>query len=152
MNAADHLHEAIVEGCTRDDHNHIADHRAEVLREFADRLARRATLYGDSRTVHEVMRDLDRLATDAGKGTASSGESTQPADFFQPGRTYTYGGNGFTAPELITTFRVDSVTTHPETGHRYAFGWARQGFEKWIPYSEPEGDFAAFTEASGGDA
>lgn len=36
--------------------------RAEVLDEITDRLARRATLYGDSRTVNEVIRDLDRLA------------------------------------------------------------------------------------------
>ena len=34
MSAADHLREAIAEGCTRDDHDHIGDHRAEVIAEF----------------------------------------------------------------------------------------------------------------------
>ncbi|MEC3993963.1 hypothetical protein VSR01_10580 [Actinacidiphila sp. DG2A-62] len=41
MSAADHLQEAILAGCTRDDHDHVADHRSEVLREaggVADRL------------------------------------------------------------------------------------------------------------------
>lgn len=37
-------------------------HRAEVLHEVIDRLANRATLYGDSRTVNAVLRDLDQLA------------------------------------------------------------------------------------------
>ncbi|MFD5058217.1 hypothetical protein [Streptomyces sp. NPDC058394] len=36
MSAAEHLREAIAMGCTRDDHDHIAMHRAEVLREAAD--------------------------------------------------------------------------------------------------------------------
>lgn len=36
MSAAEHLREAIAEGCTRDDeHDHIADHRAEVLDDLA---------------------------------------------------------------------------------------------------------------------
>lgn len=33
MSAAEHLQEAIDVGCTRDDHDHVADHRAEVLAE-----------------------------------------------------------------------------------------------------------------------
>ena len=33
MSAANHLLDAIAYGCTRDDHDHIADHRDEVLRE-----------------------------------------------------------------------------------------------------------------------
>ncbi|MEV6569984.1 hypothetical protein [Streptomyces sp. NPDC051577] len=35
MSAAEHLAEAIDVGCTRDDHDHVADHRAEVLAEQA---------------------------------------------------------------------------------------------------------------------
>ncbi len=35
MSAAEHLAEAIAVGCSRDDHDHIADHRAEVLAEAA---------------------------------------------------------------------------------------------------------------------
>jgi hypothetical protein len=31
MSAAEHLREAIAVGCTRDDHDHVGDHRAEVL-------------------------------------------------------------------------------------------------------------------------
>lgn len=38
-----------------------AEVRAETLREVIDRLANRATLYGDSRTVNRIIRDLDRL-------------------------------------------------------------------------------------------
>lgn len=34
MSAAEHLREAIATGCTRDDHDHIAMHRAEVIAEF----------------------------------------------------------------------------------------------------------------------
>jgi len=49
---------------------HDAIKRAEVLREISDRLANRATLYGDSRTVNQVMRDLERLA-DASAGGES---------------------------------------------------------------------------------
>lgn len=41
---------------------HRAEVRREVLEEITDRLAHRATLYGDSNTVNEVMRDLTRLA------------------------------------------------------------------------------------------
>lgn len=41
-----------------------AETRDEVLREIGDRLARRATLYGDSRTVNRVIDDLIRLADD----------------------------------------------------------------------------------------
>jgi hypothetical protein len=78
-----------------------------------------------------------------------NGDREQPAeaapDFFQPGRTYTYGGDGFTAPELLTWFRAEHITTHPDTGKRTAFGWARRGDEQWVPYSEPDDDFAAFT-------
>ncbi|MFF4791921.1 hypothetical protein ACFY2M_19630 [Streptomyces sp. NPDC001276] len=38
-----------------------AEIQAEVLRKFADRLASRASLYGNSQTVIEVIRDIDRL-------------------------------------------------------------------------------------------
>jgi len=35
MSAAEHLQEALDFGCTRDDHDHIGDHRIEVLLEAA---------------------------------------------------------------------------------------------------------------------
>ncbi|MFF9568471.1 hypothetical protein [Streptomyces sp. NPDC014685] len=49
--AAEHLREAIDVGCTRgDEHDHVADHRAEVLREAADIAARAARACGSSET------------------------------------------------------------------------------------------------------
>jgi hypothetical protein len=140
VSAAEHLREAIEVGCTRDDHDHVADHRAEVLREFADRLARRATLYGDSRTVHEVMRDLAQLADEAGKGTRE-GESTQPADFFQAGRTYTRQHHG-----NRIEFLVEHVATTPSGSHRVAFGW-RNAFG-WPEEPSDSDDLDGWTETT----
>lgn len=79
-NAIDTMASKIWRGAVRPNNVLGVVTRASVLREITDRLARRATLYGDSRTVNEVMRDLDRLATeaDAGTGAAPSGETTQP--------------------------------------------------------------------------
>jgi hypothetical protein len=66
------------------------------------------------------------------------------ADFFQPGRTYAYDSNGFTAPELLTLFRVVADTAHPETGTRMAFGWIRTAeTESWSPYAEPADEWPA---------
>jgi hypothetical protein len=82
-----------------------------------------------------------------------TGEATP--DFFQPGRTYAYEASGFTAPELVTVFRVASTTTHPATGAAYAFGWIRKGeTTTWTPYAEPADDWPhAWTEITeGGDA
>ncbi|WP_405554268.1 hypothetical protein [Streptomyces sp. NBC_01171] len=60
------------------------------------------------------------------------------SDFFQPGRTYAYDANGFTAPELVTLFQVVADTAHPETGQRMAFGWIRTAEDvAWSPYAEP---------------
>lgn len=59
-------------------------------------------------------------------------------DFFQPGHTYAYDSDGFTAPELVTLFRVVADTVHPDTSKRMAFGWLRVGEEQtWTPYAEP---------------
>ncbi|MDG9701725.1 hypothetical protein [Streptomyces sp. DH37] len=73
------------------------------------------------------------------KGTAVHGRCPGvPADFFQPGRTYAYDANGFTAPELLTRFRVEHITVHPGTGKRMAFGWIQTAAsEPWSPYAEP---------------
>ncbi|MFH9414004.1 hypothetical protein [Streptomyces rochei] len=66
------------------------------------------------------------------------------ADFFRPGRTYAYDSDGFTAPELITLFRVVADTAHPDTGKRMAFGWLRVGEEQaWSPYAEPADEWPA---------
>ncbi|MEU8537100.1 hypothetical protein [Streptomyces parvulus] len=79
------------------------------------------------------------------------------ADFFQPGRTYAYDSTGFTAPELITLFRVAADTVHPDTGKRMAFGWLRVGEgQAWTPYAEPADEWPScwtdVTENYGGEA
>ncbi|MFE0808162.1 hypothetical protein ACFW34_11850 [Streptomyces sp. NPDC058848] len=66
------------------------------------------------------------------------------ADFFQPGRIYAYDSDGFTAPELVTLFRIVADTAHPDTGKRMAFGWLRVGEEQaWSPYAEPADEWPA---------
>jgi hypothetical protein len=40
VNAADHLREAIDVGCTHDHHDHIGDHRAEVVNEATEAVER----------------------------------------------------------------------------------------------------------------
>jgi len=47
-------------------------YRDEELQKFADRLASRATLYGDSRTVGEVIRDLRQLAGEKATAPAAA--------------------------------------------------------------------------------
>jgi hypothetical protein len=49
-----------------------------------------------------------------------------PAGFFQPGKTYLYGG-GITAPELVVRFSVEHVMLHPERGLWRAVGWQLSG-------------------------
>lgn len=83
MSAAEHLREAIDVGCTRDDHDHVAEHRAEVL----DELARFFDDLGRSRLDGGIMTafgaaQLIRQHTagkDTGGAQAPAGESTQPA-------------------------------------------------------------------------
>jgi hypothetical protein len=147
----------------------LAAHRAEVIAEFEaypGELAMLRGVLGMVRTIakHSDMDELRRViaehyadenaayAEQAEKDTRE-GESTP--DLFQPGRTYAYEASGFTAPELVTVFRVASTTTHPATGAAYAFGWIRKGeTTTWTPYAEPADDWPhAWTEITeGGDA
>jgi hypothetical protein len=76
MSAAEHLREAIDVGCTRDDHDHIADHRAEVLNEAADAVAENLR---DTPEYGQYIADLLRQMADARKDTPE-GETTQPAN------------------------------------------------------------------------
>jgi len=90
VSAAEHLREAIEVGCTRDDHDHVAAHRTEVLREAAEAVF--ALDYYKLRSGFEFdsVRDawdagtndasdlLFNMAGQAGKDTRK-GESTQPA-------------------------------------------------------------------------
>jgi hypothetical protein len=132
-------------------------HRAEVLREAVRTLrAKERTMpeagrreYGPGVLVAALV--LDELADEAPRDELAEAVAqmgalpvplghTAPAapDFFQPGRTYAYDADGFTAPELITVFRVASTTTHPATGEPFAFGWIRKGeTTTWQPYAEP---------------
>ncbi|MFD8407212.1 hypothetical protein ACFV1G_21305 [Streptomyces anulatus] len=63
MSAAEHLTQAIDVGCTRDDHDHIAMHRAEVLAEAADFLTEIGTPITGERSEHErgLMYGAERL-------------------------------------------------------------------------------------------
>jgi hypothetical protein len=92
VSAAEHLLDAIVEGCTRDDHDHIADHRAEVLAEAASIAAtflerfpdwdamKAAGIIGPHTMARAIGDELRRMADagQAGKDTRKC-ESTQPA-------------------------------------------------------------------------
>jgi hypothetical protein len=147
MSAAEHLREAIDVGCTRDDHDHIADHRAEVLREAADLIEAwqhdaddaAALDHGaltDTETaahiaVHRMARRLREMAgkDTGGAAQARVGESTQPApDFYRPGHTYTDPNPA----EHDWQFRCVTVTTNPGTGERTALGWI-WGLDGWEP-------------------
>ncbi|MEU1800808.1 hypothetical protein [Streptomyces sp. NPDC019937] len=121
---------------------------AEVLRETADTVdAMNEGCSGPrpcaSCDAHEdVAVWLREKADRLGKVTPTGGEITQPADFFQPGRTYAYDASGFTAPELLTLFRVEHITQRPNTGKRMAFGWIRTAeSEAWSPYAEPSDEW-----------
>ncbi|MGW4043035.1 hypothetical protein [Streptomyces sp. NPDC004721] len=67
-------------------------YRDEELRKFADRLASRASLYGDSRTVNEVIKDLRHVA----------GEEPAPVDAAEA-----YPGELATYRQLVRALRAD---------------------------------------------
>ena len=101
---------------------------AEALRDGAAALEARVA--DDDVTVRETWAGMDaallrRMADDAGH--------VYPADFFQPGRTYTYGW---------WQFRCDAVTTHPGTGDRTALGWFRTSGGQWRPFNSTEDEWA----------
>lgn len=58
-----------------------------------------------------------------------------PADFFEPGHTYTD-----TSSKYDWQFRCDTVTTHPEDGERTALGW-RFFRGQWTEYAYGEDDW-----------
>ncbi|MGW3428940.1 hypothetical protein ACWDHW_13430 [Streptomyces melanosporofaciens] len=124
--------------------------RAEVLaeakREVVVWLGKKAREYRSTGSAQhalqadaiEVMASkVDRGAVrcfldEAGKVSPAGAEITQPADFFQPGHTYSDDEHGW-------KFRVDTVTTHPETGERTALGW--RYWTGWEPYAYGEDDW-----------
>lgn len=101
-----------------------------------------------------VADELRQMAT-AGKDTRDggqppAGESTQPTPrFFQPGRTYT-DTNGYRAPELVTYFRVEHITRHPQRGTLRAIGWMKSGTTgaPWHGHFQDEDQFDGWTEVS----
>ncbi|MGW5175845.1 hypothetical protein ACWERY_15970 [Streptomyces sp. NPDC004082] len=85
---------------------------------------------------------------------ASAPAPTGAPDFLQVGRTYRSPHSGYTAPELITTFRVEHVTRHPDRGHLRAIGWARTGEPGagWHGDFLDEQDIDGWTEVTEGEA
>ncbi|MEU2135333.1 hypothetical protein [Streptomyces sp. NPDC018352] len=85
MSAADHLREAIDFGCTRDDHDHVGAHRAEVLTEAADNLVAACPEHGDADEAWmdcpcEYADELRRMAAIASvEMDTPAGESTPQA-------------------------------------------------------------------------
>ncbi|MFE6080030.1 hypothetical protein [Streptomyces virginiae] len=140
MSAAEHLAEAIDVGCSRDDHDHVGAHRAEVMQEAA-RIALSLRQFEPASGVRGaaqvsenvgILRVADALAAE-GKGTGTTGgEPTPPADFYQPGQTY--HGN------FDWAFRCDTITVNPESGKRTALGW-RFFDGRWHPYAYGEDDW-----------
>lgn len=78
------------------------------------------------RVQRALAAELRAMADGAGKDTPAGGESTQPADFFQPGRAYTEDAP-FRAPEDRPNFQCIALATHPTTGDRRAFGFEQPG-------------------------
>ena len=103
---------------------------------------------------HGDMGDVRKLLAEYASDDADARETAAVADFFQVGHTYAYDASGFTAPELLTLFRVMATTTHPETGQRVAFGWIRTAEDvAWSPYAEPADEWpACWTEVTDGGA
>ncbi|WP_326742883.1 hypothetical protein [Streptomyces sp. NBC_01768] len=135
----------------------LDEHRAEVLRE-AEGKAREivAKLWVDGTTQKQMDRAGGARAVEWEIGLMASGtdEAAVAPDFFQPGRTYAYDASGFTAPELLTVFRVVATTTHPDTGKPAAFGWIRgEGHKTWAPHIEPANEWpACWTDITGPEA
>lgn len=75
----------------------------------------------------EQMVDAYRAEVLAEQEKATAPAAMATPHFLQVGRTYRSPHTGFTAPELITTFRVEHVTRHPDRGHLRAIGWSRTG-------------------------
>ncbi|MFF9554539.1 hypothetical protein ACF1DY_01725 [Streptomyces albus] len=118
-----------------------------------DSIAELVTVAEDGETVTGYVVTALEVATEydeAGEKDTQQGESTP--DFFQPGRTYC-NGDGYTAPELLTIFRVECVTRHPSRGTLRAIGWSRSGAPDatWHGNFRDEGDFEGWHELRGGE-
>src|SRR5690606_35171660 len=110
-------------------------YRAEVLAEVTTWLVKKAREYRDAgRTVEADT--ASRLSSEVDRGAVRPDNLRMlPADFFEPGRTYTHVDDG-----TDWKFRVDTVTTHPEDGERTALGW-RHFRGQWEPIAYGEDDY-----------
>lgn len=137
----------------------LAEHDAHVLAEtgqiYDGELLRHRGLIRvlRSHVLHDdfaaVKRALDEFTENDARDREKSSRATADAtpDFFQPGHTYA-DGNGYTAPELITVFRVEHVARHPDRGHLRAIGWSRSGEPGagWHGDFRDEGEFGGWTD------
>jgi hypothetical protein len=145
--AVDAMASKLARGAVRPDNMRGVVTRNEVLHEAASIAAtflgrfpdwdamKAAGIIGPHTMARAIGNELRRMA-DAGQVgtvTAPSGETTQPASFFQAGHTY---GDA----EYDWKFRCDTVTTHPENGERTALGWRFFNGE-WEPYAYHEDDW-----------
>ena len=110
-------------------------YRAEVLAEVTTWLVKKAREYrAAGRTVEADT--ASRLSSKVDRGAVRPDNLRMlPADFFEPGRTYTHVDDG-----TDWKFRVDTVTTHPEDGERTALGW-RHFRGQWEPIAYGEDDY-----------
>ena len=113
-------------------------YRAEVLTEVTTWLVKKAREF---RAMGGEMRaaQADAVAAMASKVERGAVRPDNlrmlPADFFEPGHTYTHVDDG-----TDWKFRVDTVTTHPEDGERTALGW-RHFRGQWEPIAYGEDDY-----------
>lgn len=125
MNAALSLHTVLSLRLDAIDAYRLAHaYRDEELQKYADRLASRASLYGDTATVGEVIKDLRDIAT-----RKTTAEESAP-DFFQPGHTYAREHHAATI-----RFLVRAIDKSPDGVCRVAFGWRiEDGDVTWSPF------------------
>jgi len=108
-------------------------HRAQVLA-GADLLPKADVVAWLTKKARENT-PIEQLASKVARGAVRPDNLRMlPATFFEAGHTY--------APEHRTDwkFRVDTVTTHPETGEPTALGW-RYFNGEWEPYAYGEDDW-----------
>lgn len=129
----------------------VGVHRIEVLRE-ASAVAIAERLTDDTGQPEDVAYNqaIDDVTT-ALTRLAYGERSDEARDFFQPGHTYT-DGNGYQAPEIVSYFRVECVTRHPDRGHLRAIGWLRSGAADsgWHGDFRDEDEYSGWTDVTEG--
>jgi hypothetical protein len=111
-------------------HALIAEHRAEVVAErdaetvaWLTKKAREFRANGETTQADTAA----LLASKVDRGAVRANNLRMlPADFFEPGRTYTEDAP-FRAPEDRPNFQCIAVAIHPTTGGRRALGFEQPG-------------------------